>query len=535
VTIRTHFLTGAIVVAAFSFAFGQTVSAIAAPTPVGAVSEVKLIAYGTPPEGERAPVFHNDNVVLNETLETIPDGALKANLIDETVLYIGSNGRLTVDEMVYDPATHKGHSLIKLAEGTFHFISGLMEKPNVHIETPSATIGIRGTEFSVHVDKTGATSVNVIHGMVQLASKRTRRNVLIPGGSHAAASETGSLTPVRAGRVKTGDKFIDAVDEKAAKAYAKKIQKAEKEDRESNGLAKAVGLSDEDLKGNNGVNGLAKALGNADDKESQGANGLAIGNGSNGKNGNGAVVELAKAEANGLGNGATNAAANANAAAASVTKKALNLLPGKLQIVETPAPTTGTGQPAKTYRLNKRMKVILADVQAPDAPVVAETSRSGPQGKAQGEITETTVGSDGIAKGTGQGTKDQRVSERSTGASSVSGAVATTGATAAAGPKTSNGNASTKITGGATKPVQSVSASAPTTAASTPKPVVQTVTTPAPKAAAPAPKPVVAAVSAAAPKPVANIVKPAKAAVKPTVPKGPTNSNRGKSKGDKKK
>ena len=105
---RIQFVTGALAISTVLFALGQAVGANAAPVAVGAVEEVKLIAYGTPPEGDRAPKFHNDNVVLYEALETVEDGALTANLIDETVLHIGGNARLTVDEMVYDPATHKG-------------------------------------------------------------------------------------------------------------------------------------------------------------------------------------------------------------------------------------------------------------------------------------------------------------------------------------------------------------------------------------------------------------------------------------------
>ncbi len=48
--------------------------------------------------------------------------------------------------------------------GSFRFISGLIEKDQVVINTPTATIGIRGTAFDLHVTEDGETVLALLNG-----------------------------------------------------------------------------------------------------------------------------------------------------------------------------------------------------------------------------------------------------------------------------------------------------------------------------------------------------------------------------------
>lgn len=90
-----------------------------------------------------------------DVIETAGDGSIGILMNDDTALSLGPNSRITLDEYVYDPNTRGGSFLSKLWRGTLSFVSGRLGKEspeNVRVETPLATIGIRGTEFFVSVD-----------------------------------------------------------------------------------------------------------------------------------------------------------------------------------------------------------------------------------------------------------------------------------------------------------------------------------------------------------------------------------------------
>ena len=90
-----------------------------------------------------------------DVVETAKDGSIGFLMNDDTALSLGPNSRLTIDEYVYDPNASGGSFLSKLWRGTLGFISGKIGRDtpeNVKVDTPLATIGIRGTEFFVSID-----------------------------------------------------------------------------------------------------------------------------------------------------------------------------------------------------------------------------------------------------------------------------------------------------------------------------------------------------------------------------------------------
>lgn len=76
-------------------------------------------------------------------------------LEDDTVVSLGSNSELSIVQFLFDPAAEKLAFCIRLFQGTFSFISGQIAKlapDQVKIETPDATLGVRGTKFLVKID-----------------------------------------------------------------------------------------------------------------------------------------------------------------------------------------------------------------------------------------------------------------------------------------------------------------------------------------------------------------------------------------------
>ena len=81
---------------------------------------------------------------------------------DDTKVEITEHSRLVIDNFVYDANKKTGKLNMKMALGTVKYASGQIAKSNpqqVVVETPTATIGVRGTDFSGTVDETGKSTV----------------------------------------------------------------------------------------------------------------------------------------------------------------------------------------------------------------------------------------------------------------------------------------------------------------------------------------------------------------------------------------
>jgi len=93
------------------------------------------------------------------------NGQMQINFVDETRVDITEHSRLLIDEFVYDPANGVGKLGLKASLGTMRYASGQIAKrykQNVKIRTPSATIGVRGTDFVLVVDEVGSTMVTLL-------------------------------------------------------------------------------------------------------------------------------------------------------------------------------------------------------------------------------------------------------------------------------------------------------------------------------------------------------------------------------------
>jgi FecR protein len=82
---------------------------------------------------------------------------------DETKVQINEGSRLVIDDFVYDPKNKGADKLaLNMAGGTVRYASGAIAKNNpskVAINTPTATIAVRGTDFTATVDELGASTV----------------------------------------------------------------------------------------------------------------------------------------------------------------------------------------------------------------------------------------------------------------------------------------------------------------------------------------------------------------------------------------
>ena len=90
-------------------------------------------------------------------------GKVGITFADDTRVQVNENSRLVIDDFVYDPKSSKGGKLaVNVAAGTVRYASGQIAKnspQNVAVNTPSATVGVRGTDFTATVDELGASTI----------------------------------------------------------------------------------------------------------------------------------------------------------------------------------------------------------------------------------------------------------------------------------------------------------------------------------------------------------------------------------------
>jgi hypothetical protein len=90
------------------------------------------------------------------------NGRLGITFLDESQVRLTEHSELVIDEFIYDPDPSKSKMALQFASGTARFITGKLStinKENILIQTPSATVGIRGTDFTVTVDELGRSLI----------------------------------------------------------------------------------------------------------------------------------------------------------------------------------------------------------------------------------------------------------------------------------------------------------------------------------------------------------------------------------------
>ena len=96
---------------------------------------------------------NGDNVEKGDVVQSGSNSTLGITFIDGTVFGLSSNARMVLNEMVYDPNGSNNSSLISLVAGTISFVAGETAKHgDMKVDTPVATMGIRGTAVLVEID-----------------------------------------------------------------------------------------------------------------------------------------------------------------------------------------------------------------------------------------------------------------------------------------------------------------------------------------------------------------------------------------------
>jgi hypothetical protein len=106
-----------------------------------------------------------DPVYEDDVLTTGDGSTVGIRFQDDSRFSLGEEGRMELDTFVYDAGAGTGSSLIDVAQGSFAFVSGMIAKTGddaMSVQTPVATIGVRGTTVAGDVGPDGQTEVTLL-------------------------------------------------------------------------------------------------------------------------------------------------------------------------------------------------------------------------------------------------------------------------------------------------------------------------------------------------------------------------------------
>jgi hypothetical protein len=115
-----------------------------------------------------------DFVYLGDVVATGADGRVGINFTDGSSFNLSNSARMALDEFVYDPNGKSNSTLLSLTKGTLTFVAGkIATTGDMKIDTPVATVGVRGTTPHVEILDDGTVKFSTL--IEEGKSKVTKR------------------------------------------------------------------------------------------------------------------------------------------------------------------------------------------------------------------------------------------------------------------------------------------------------------------------------------------------------------------------
>ena len=132
-----------------------------------------------------------DPVYRGDVVRTATAARLALVFRDGTSFNIDANGRMELNEFVYDPKGQSNSTLFNLQKGSFTFLAGTIAKTgNMRVETPVGTMGIRGTAPRVEILPDGTVKFTTL-------VEENKKNEQTKSTVQRKAEDTRGRTPVR--------------------------------------------------------------------------------------------------------------------------------------------------------------------------------------------------------------------------------------------------------------------------------------------------------------------------------------------------
>ena len=171
---RLAYQIGCVLAALWALPHGAKAAGIA--TVVDVINE----GYRTPPGADETAAKAADELVQEESLRTEKESTIQVKFVDGSELSVEQSSEMVLSDYVFDGSAASG--LINLNNGLFHFKSNGNDDQGVQLRTPVATIGVRGTEFLVHVGGDDVTIIDILDGAVEARPHGSGQAITCVGG-----------------------------------------------------------------------------------------------------------------------------------------------------------------------------------------------------------------------------------------------------------------------------------------------------------------------------------------------------------------
>lgn len=133
--------------------YAQSESPETAAGPIGQVETQDGAASVQRADGSVVDLAVGTKIFANDVVQTGDGGSVSITFADGTIFTLAPGSRMVIDHLIYDPAGSANSAGFNLVQGGFVFIAGQVAKSGeMDVNTPTATMGIRGTTVVVEIE-----------------------------------------------------------------------------------------------------------------------------------------------------------------------------------------------------------------------------------------------------------------------------------------------------------------------------------------------------------------------------------------------
>jgi len=147
------------------FFLASSYAAAVAQTEAGVANIVNPDVTGDHDQVGSRTIDIGDSVFQDEQITTSSYGQVQIQLVDGTSMTVGPNSDIVIDSFFYNEDEDAGDMAVSMTEGVLRFVGGAASKDDpVDINTPAATIGIRGGILLMRVQPDGSIQAIFLYG-----------------------------------------------------------------------------------------------------------------------------------------------------------------------------------------------------------------------------------------------------------------------------------------------------------------------------------------------------------------------------------
>lgn len=164
--------------------YGILAALLMTAAPTLALADAAGSALGVKPsadadhEGVTQTLKVGSDVFIGDLVKTGDKGQVQILFADNTKLVVGPHSSLKIEDYLLRNNGSAGKLAVDMLGGSFRFATGDAPKNRYVINTPTGTIGVRGTRFDVFVASNGVTRILHYEGVVRFCTRANKCEVL---------------------------------------------------------------------------------------------------------------------------------------------------------------------------------------------------------------------------------------------------------------------------------------------------------------------------------------------------------------------